>query len=158
MKWLKSVATFGIALALAGSLHAAMPEQPAIKVTTLDGKPFDLAAQRGKWVIVNYWATWCVPCIKEMPDISAFVKNHKNVTAIGLAFEDTDAKDIRAFLAKHPVVYPIAQVDVTDPPKAFEEPKGLPTTYLIAPDGTVAKRFVGPVTEQSLGEAISKGK
>jgi thiol-disulfide isomerase/thioredoxin len=146
------------ALVLTGPAIAATAATPDLKITTLDGKPFDLAAQHGKWVVVNYWATWCVPCIKEMPDISAFVKNHKNVTAIGLAFEDTDAKDIRAFLAKHPVVYPIAQVDVMDPPKAFEAPKGLPTTYLIAPDGTVAKRFVGPVTEQSLGEAISKGK
>jgi len=146
------------ALVLTGPAIAATAATPDLKITTLDGKPFDLAAERGKWVVVNYWATWCVPCIKEMPDISTFVKNHKNVTAIGLAFEDTDAKDIRAFLAKHPVVYPIAQVDVMDPPKAFEAPKGLPTTYLIAPDGTVAKRFVGPVTEQSLGEAISKGK
>jgi len=146
------------ALVLTGPAIAAPAATPDLKITTLDGKPFDLAAQHGKWVVVNYWATWCVPCIKEMPDISAFVKNHKNVTAIGLAFEDTDAKDIRAFVAKHPVVYPIAQVDVMDPPKAFEAPKGLPTTYLIAPDGTVAKRFVGPVTEQSLGEAISKGK
>lgn len=146
------------ALVLTGPAIAATAATPDLKITTLDGKPFDLAAQHGKWVVVNYWATWCVPCIKEMPDISAFVTNHKNVTAIGLAFEDTDAKDIRAFLAKHPVAYPIAQVDVMDPPKAFEAPKGLPTTYLIAPDGTVAKRFVGPVTEQSLGEAISKGK
>jgi len=146
------------ALVLTGPAIAATAATPDLKITTLDGKPFDLAAEHGKWVVVNYWATWCVPCIKEMPDISAFVKNHKNVTAIGLAFEDTDAKEIRAFLAKHPVVYPIAQVDVMDPPKAFEAPKGLPTTYLIAPDGTVAKRFVGPVTEQSLGEAISKGK
>lgn len=146
------------ALALAGPAIAATAATPDLKITTLDGKPFDLAAQRGKWVVVNYWATWCVPCIKEMPDISKFVKEHKNVSAIGLAFEDTDANDIKAFVAKHPVVYPIAQVDVTDPPKAFEAPKGLPTTYLIAPNGTVAKRFVGPVTEQSLGEAISKGK
>ncbi|MGY3232080.1 thiol-disulfide isomerase/thioredoxin [Luteibacter sp. HA06] len=146
------------ALAFTGSALAATATTPELKITTLDGKSFDLAAQRGKWVIVNYWATWCVPCIKEMPDISAFVKSHKNVAAIGLAFEDTDAKEISAFVAKHPVVYPIAQVDVTDPPKAFEAPKGLPTTYLIAPDGTVAKKFVGPVTGQSLGEAISKGK
>jgi thiol-disulfide isomerase/thioredoxin len=146
------------ALALAAPAFAAATAVPALKVTTLDGKPFDLAAQHGKWVVVNYWATWCVPCIKEMPDISAFVKNHKNVAAIGLAFEDTDAKEIRAFLEKHPVVYPIAQVDVMDPPKAFDPPKGLPTTYLIAPDGHIAERFVGPVTEQKLNEAIAKGK
>jgi thiol-disulfide isomerase/thioredoxin len=136
-------------------VHAAMPAQPALKVTTLDGKPFDLAAQRGHWVVVNFWATWCVPCIKEMPDISHFVASHANVRAIGLAYEDSDKADIQAFLAKHPVSYPIAQVMLDDTPKDFDEPRGLPTTYLIAPDGRVAKRFVGPVTGQSLGAAIT---
>jgi thiol-disulfide isomerase/thioredoxin len=132
--------------------------KPELKVTTLDGKPFDLAAQRGKWVVVNYWATWCVPCIKEMPDISAFVTSRKDVAAIGLAFEDTDAKDIKAFVDKHPVSYPIAQVDVTAPPKDFDSPKGLPTTYLIAPDGHVARSFVGPVTGEKLNAAIAGAK
>jgi thiol-disulfide isomerase/thioredoxin len=136
-------------------VHAAMPAQPTLKVTTLDGKPFDLAAQRGHWVVVNFWATWCVPCIKEMPDISHFVASHANVRAIGLAYEDSDKADIQAFLAKHPVSYPIAQVMLDDTPKDFDEPRGLPTTYLIAPDGRVAKRFVGPVTGQSLGAAIT---
>jgi thiol-disulfide isomerase/thioredoxin len=159
MKWLKFVATFGAVLALVGPAHAAMPEQPSIKLTTLDGKAFDLAAQRGRWVIVNYWATWCVPCIKEMPDISRFVTAHKDkVTAIGLAYEDSDKADIQAFLAKHPVSYPIAQVTMDKPLKDFDEPRGLPTTWLINPDGKVAKRFVGPVTESSLGQAIGIGK
>ena len=138
--------------------HAAMPAQPALQVTTLEGKPFDLAAQRGHWVIVNFWATWCVPCIKEMPDISHFVASHANVRAIGLAYEDSDKADIKAFLAKHPVSYPVAQVGLDSPPKDFDEPRGLPTTYLIAPDGHVAKRFVGPVTAQSLAAAIGAGK
>jgi len=139
--------------------QAAMPAQPTLKISTLDGKPYDLAQQRGKYVIVNYWATWCVPCIKEMPDISRFVAAHKDkVAAIGLAYEDTDKADIQAFLAKHPVSYPIAQVTLDQPPKDFDEPRGLPTTWLIAPDGKVAKRFVGPVTEASLGEAIGLGK
>jgi len=44
---------------------------PALQVTTLAGESFDLAAHRGQWVIVNWWATWCVPCIKELPEISA---------------------------------------------------------------------------------------
>lgn len=155
----KSLATLGFVLALTGAAHAAMPEQPSLKVTTLDGKPYDLATQRGKWVIVNYWATWCVPCIKEMPDISRFVSAHQDkVGAIGLAYEDGDKADIQAFLAKHPVSYPIAQVTLDKPLKDFDEPRGLPTTWLIGPDGKVAKRFVGPVTEVSLGQAIGLGK
>src|SRR5678816_161437 len=153
----RPAAVLAAALAFAMPAQAAMPAQPTLHVTTLDGKTFDLAAQRGKWVIVNYWATWCVPCIKEMPDISRFVAAHKNVVAIGLAYEDSEPADIKAFLAKHPVVYPIAQVTLDQPLKDFDEPRGLPTTYLIGPDGKVAKHIVGPVTEASL-EGLIGGK
>jgi thiol-disulfide isomerase/thioredoxin len=146
----RPAAVLAVALAFAMPAQAAMPAQPTLHVTTLDGKTFDLAAQRGKWVIVNYWATWCVPCIKEMPDISRFVAAHQNVVAIGLAYEDSEPAEIKAFLARHPVAYPIAQVSLDQPPKDFDEPRGLPTTYLIGPDGKVAKHIVGPVTEASL--------
>jgi thiol-disulfide isomerase/thioredoxin len=154
---------FVLSLLLAASAivvpaHAAMPVQPALKVTTLDGKPYDLAAQRGHWVVVNFWATWCVPCIKELPDISKFVATHPNVRAIGLAYEDSDPADIRAFLQKHPVSYPIAQVTMDKPLKDFDEPLGLPTTWLISPDGKVAKHFTGPVNGASLGAAIGAGR
>lgn len=159
MKLLKPLAVAALALALTGVAQAAMPEQPSIKLTTLDGKPYDLASQRGKWVIVNYWATWCVPCIKEMPDISKFVTAHKDkVSAIGLAYDDSEPADIKAFLLKHPVSYPVAQVTMDKPLKDFDEPRGLPTTWLIGPDGKVAKRFVGTVNESSLGTAIGLGK
>lgn len=147
-----------LAMALAAPVQAAMPATPALNVTTLDGKPYDLAAQRGHWVIVNFWATWCIPCIKEMPDISHFVSTHKDVSAIGLAYDDSAPADIKAFVAKHPVSYPIAQVGLDNPPKDFDEPRGLPTTYLIAPDGTVAKRFVGPITGDVLAAAIADAK
>lgn len=142
----------------AAPLQAAMPAKPTLQVQTLDGKTFDLAAQRGKWVVINYWATWCVPCIKEMPDISAFAKSRKDVSVIGLAFDDSDKADIVSFLAKHPVSYPIAQVATDKPPKDFAEPRGLPTTYLIKPDGTVARPFVGPVSQGSLAEAIKQAQ
>ena len=145
-----------VMLAFAVPAWSAMPAQPTLQVTTLQGKTFDLAAQRGKWVIVNFWATWCVPCIKEMPDISRFVAAHPNVRAIGLAYEDSDPADIKAFLAKRPVVYPIAQVTLDKPLKDFDEPRGLPTTYLISPDGKVARHIVGPVTEVSLAALIGQ--
>ncbi|HUA80595.1 MAG TPA: TlpA disulfide reductase family protein [Dyella sp.] len=141
---------------LAAPVYAAMPAQPSLKVTTLDGKPYDLASQRGHWVIVNFWATWCVPCIKELPDISHFVATHPNVRAVGIAYEDTDPSDIRAFLAKHPVGYPVAQVTMDKPLTDFDEPLGLPTTWLIAPDGKVAKHFMGPITPAALTAAIGK--
>ncbi|RUL63911.1 TlpA family protein disulfide reductase [Dyella dinghuensis] len=153
MKWFASSLLLA-AMALASPVYAAMPVQPSLKVTTLDGKPYDLATQRGHWVIVNFWATWCVPCIKEMPDISHFVATHPNVSAIGIAYDDTEAADIRAFMAKHAVVYPIAQVTMDKPLKDFDEPLGLPTTYLIGPDGKVAKHFTGPITSALLSAAI----
>lgn len=150
----RSLAVLGLALATATAAHAAMPAQPALKVTTLDGRTFDLAAQRGHWVIVNFWATWCAPCIEEMPAISHFVSTHPDVRAIGLAYEDSAPARIEAFLAKHPVVYPIARVGLDKPVKDFDEPRGLPTTYLIGPDGRVAKQIVGPVSGASLAALI----
>ncbi|HET7331073.1 TlpA disulfide reductase family protein [Dyella sp.] len=141
---------------LAAPVYAAMPAQPSLKVTTLDGKPYDLSAQRGHWVIVNFWATWCVPCIKELPEISQFVKSHPDIRAIGIAYDDTDPADIRAFLDKHPVSFPMAQVTMDKPLTDFDEPRGLPTTYLIGPDGKVAKHFMGPITPAALSAAIGK--
>ena len=145
------------AIACIGTASAADAKKPALAIKTLDGKSFDLAAERGKWVIVNFWATWCSPCIKEMPDISKFVASRSDVRAIGLAFGGEELSDVTDFLKAHPVVYPIANVPLETPPKDFGAPKALPTTYLIAPDGSIAKKFTGPITTGDLEKAIAAG-
>jgi len=133
---------------------APKPALPTLQLAAVDGKPYDLAAHRGKWVVVNFWATWCAPCLKEMPELSALDAMREHIEVVGLAYEEIEPKEMQAFLAEHPVVYPVAIVDVYDPPKDFDTPRGLPMTYLIAPDGKVAKRFLGPVTAKEIESAI----
>ncbi len=134
----------------------AKPETPGLKLATIDGKTYDLAAHRGKWVVINFWATWCGPCLKEMPELSALDAMREHIEVIGLAYEDITPAAMQAFLKAHPVVYPVAILDTFEPPEDFATPRGLPTTYLIAPDGKVARQFVGPVTARDIEGAIAK--
>ena len=135
---------------------AATADAPvALAVTTLDGARWDLAARRGRWVVVNFWATWCSPCLKEMPELSALDAMREHVEVIGLAYEEIEPGAMREFLQKHPVAYPVSIVDVSAPPDAFETPRGLPMTYLIGPDGRVVRQFLGPVTARAIEEAIA---
>jgi len=132
-------------------------EMPQFSGTTVDGRAYDLAAHRGKWVVVNFWATWCAPCLKEMPELSALHAMREEVEVVGLAYEDIELEDMRQVLEKRPVSYPIVILDPYDPPQDFATPRGLPTTYLIAPDGRVAHHFLGPVTAADLEAAIADG-
>jgi|SRR5690606_28849250 len=134
---------------------APRPTHPALRVPTLDHGDYDLAAHRGKWVVVNFWATWCAPCLKEMPELSALDAMNEHIEVVGLAYEEIDPAAMRAFLESHPVTYPIAIVDVYDPPAGFDTPRGLPMTYLVGPDGAVAERFMGPVTAADIERAIA---
>ena len=148
-------ATVSAPAATAAPAPAPKPERPSLKLATVDGVQYDLAAHRGKWVVVNFWATWCGPCLKEMPELSALDAMREHIEVLGLAYEDIEPAAMQAFLKTHPVVYPIALVDVYDPPQDFATPRGLPMTYLIAPDGKVAKQFLGPVTAKDIEAAIA---
>jgi thiol-disulfide isomerase/thioredoxin len=139
------------------SAEATKP-RPKLDIDTLDGNSFQLASLRGQWVVVNFWATWCPPCIKEMPELSALDAEREDVSVVGLAFEEIDKDELKAFLKQHPVVYPIALVDVYNPPADFDTPRGLPLTYLIAPDGSIAEKIMGPVTRAELEKMIAEKK
>lgn len=127
---------------------------PSLKLATLDGQDYDLADHRGSWVVVNYWATWCSPCLEEMPELSALASMRGHVEVVGLAYEDIEPGAMREFLERHPVTYPVAIIDTLDPPADFPTPRGLPMTWLIGPEGQVVEEFLGPVTAPMLEAAI----
>jgi thiol-disulfide isomerase/thioredoxin len=116
----------------------------------LGGGEISLSDYRGGWVVVNYWATWCAPCRKEMPELSQLHNARGDVTVLGLAFEDTDEEAFAAFLTEFNTSYPVLLVDVYQPPEPFGAPKVLPTTILLDAGGRAVKAFVGPVTREAI--------
>ena len=64
----------------------------------LGGGEVALSDYLGQWVVVNYWATWCAPCVKEMPELSTLHEAHEDIVVLGLAFEDVDDADFNEFL------------------------------------------------------------
>jgi thiol-disulfide isomerase/thioredoxin len=136
---------------------AAKPTHPTLAVDTVDHGRFDLALHRGQWVVVNFWATWCAPCLKEIPDLNALDAKREDLIVIGLAYEEITPEAMRAFYGeKVKPEYPVAIVDVYSPPADFDTPRGLPFTVLVAPDGTVGHKFLGPVTGDEIEAKISE--
>lgn len=121
----------------------------------LEGREHRLSEQRGKWVIINFWATWCPPCIHEMPELEAFYQTHKDkdATVWGVTFEDTPPELIADFVADLGVSYPILGLG-REPVTPYGTVRVLPTTFVVDPDGELARKFEGPVTAAQLEEAI----
>jgi len=127
--------------------------QPALVVDTLDGDRFDLAEQRGRWVVINFWATWCAPCIKEIPELSELA-DRDDVVVLGLDYEEIERDELDAFLAQHQPRYAIAPIDPWQPLAGFPVPRGLPVTYLIDAGGTVVEAWLGPVDKTMIEQAM----
>jgi len=130
---------FGVIFGLLMGISATAAEPaPALSVPTLAGPVFDLSAQRGHVVVVNFWATWCVPCRAEMPAFDAFYKAHRaeGLDMIGLSV-DTPAALPKVKQAAGSVSYAIA-VARDAGANGFPPPNALPVTYVIDAKGMVA--------------------
>ena len=116
---------------------------PSITGTTLDGRAFDLTTYRGTPVVLNFWASWCGPCRRELPALAAFAKAHPEIAVVGIDYQDS-AKDARAFAKAHGATWP-SVVDDGPIGAAYEVP-GLPSTFLIDAQGQLVDRILGEVT------------
>jgi thiol-disulfide isomerase/thioredoxin len=139
------------ALFLTAAQSMAATPAPALSVPTLAGSAFDLGAQRGHVVIVNFWATWCVPCRAEMPMFDAFYKKYQSegLAMIGLSI-DSPAALAKVKQAGATVSYPIA-VARDAQANGFPTPNAVPVTYVIDAKGAVAAVLM-PENGEGVGE------
>ena len=137
------------------ALTAAWAQAADFRVTDTNGKTHTLSGYKGKWVLVNYWATWCPPCLEEIPDLIALHENKKNnLVVIGVAMDYRDPKQVTDFAEGLFVDYPI----VLGNPEIVSQigpVQGLPTTYLFNPDGKMVAQQVGMITRAAVESYIA---
>jgi peroxiredoxin len=121
----------------------------------LDGKNYRLSDYRGKWVLVNYWATWCPPCREELPELEIFHNNHKDKDAVvlGVAMERINMPRLKAFVDEQFLSYPILIAKPAARTELGRVP-GLPTSFLVNPEGELVARQVGPLTMKDIENFI----
>ena len=118
-----------------------------------------LSDYRGKWVLVNFWATWCAPCLEELPALSALYNAHKDtdLVVIGVAMEYPSSQVVMDFLKDHSLPYPIVLGD-HKMAKQIGPIEALPTSYLFDQTGNLAGSQSGTVTKESVEKFISSRK
>ncbi|MBS4097346.1 MAG: TlpA family protein disulfide reductase [Sulfuricella sp.] len=157
MRTSKSILTLRSALFLAALLWAGLAAG-ADGFVLLDsaGKKHTLADYRGKWLLVNFWATWCPPCLDEIPALTALHDQHKDkdLAVIGIAMDYRDSKEVLRFADDYFISYPIvlgtrkiaAQIGAVD---------ALPATYLYNPQGKLVARHTGALTKKIVEDYIA---
>jgi len=139
------IAAAALSVLLCGAAHSTTVGAIAPDFTRADlaGKPVRLAGYRGKLVLLNFWASWCGPCLEEMPRLSAWQRAYgaEGLQIIGVSMDD-DAAPVKRLLARHPVSYPVVMGDAKLG-AAFGGVLGLPLTYLIDRRGRIVARYQG---------------
>jgi len=121
---------------------------------TIGGEKVDIQKFKGKYLIVNYWATWCSPCIKELPELVQFNKEYsQKAVVIGVNLEDIDKKELDNFVKKFNINYPNFKADIVYQLLGLEL-VGYPTTYIFNSKGSLIKTIQGPVSSQILKQVI----
>lgn len=145
----------GLAIAVVAALASPARAETFDLVDTA-GKPQRLVDFKGRWVVLNFWATWCVPCIQEIPDIAAFRRDHRDVVVIGVAVDAEDEAKVRAFARKVGHDYPLVlSNDAVE--KQLGAPKALPTTRIYDPSGKLVYDKPSRVDRKLLESLTQRG-
>ena len=132
-------------------------QELSFSLTDTKGVIFTEKNTRGKYLVINFWATWCTPCLKEIP---AFVKfyeeNSDHVEILGLDFEPVDLEIINDYVGRFSINYPIVlyNEDNDSEYSNFGEIVGMPTTQIYSPEGELLHTFMGEITIDDLSEFI----
>jgi peroxiredoxin len=117
---------------------------PDFTAITLSGESYTLSALRGRWVILNFWATWCAPCVEEMPALQHIADTYGDeVVLLGMNLRDS-AETVSSFVAQHGLRFPIL-INPDDSILLNYQVIGLPQTLVISPSGEIVYRQFGPV-------------
>ena len=151
--------TWQIILATLLLLTASQVRAVDYELPDVNGQMQSLDQYQGKWVIVNYWATWCGTCMKELPDLVEMheINKDKDIVVVGVNFESIGNDQLKAFVAEQSIPYPVLRSEPI-PVTALGKVPALPTTYIIDPEGRVVAGEVGLVSRQNLEDYIAGKK